>query len=136
MSRQIRHHSKHSLSNRVTEEKGTIHLEDMPKAQGIPQIMNWEYFFGEVEMVGWGWSNISHAFGRGSGDWIDCTWRDQVGALKARDGHGNAGNRTLEDLGVGLKGFTTKTLPANTGQSQVCSPFCAPGNLLCSLKVP
>lgn len=63
-------------------------------------------------MVGWGRGNVSDAFEPASGDGIDCTWRDQLGALRAGEGVGNAGNRALEDLGVGLKGFTTKTLPA------------------------
>lgn len=58
--------------------------------------------------------------------------------LRAQDGPGNAGDCTLEDLGVGRKGFTTKTLPANTGQSQVCSPFFASCSccVLCSLQAP
>lgn len=50
-----------------------------------------------------------------------------VRALRAQDDPGNAGNCTLEDLGLGMKGFTTKILPVNTGQSGLFS-------LLCSLQ--
>lgn len=130
MSRQRSHDSKHSKSSGITEGKRTVHLEVMLRAQGVLEILSLGCSFGEVG-IGGAWHTRQQC------QW--CIWTRQWGwdrlhmeittvrALRAQDDPGNAGNCTLEDLGLGMKGFTTKILPVNTGQSGLFS-------LLCSLQ--